>query len=102
MSHDGERDDGLGSGAERMGLDTDVIREHSALTDLVAVDEALTRLEAIDARKAQVVTLRYFAGLSIKETLTRSICRRLRSRTSGRSRALIVENRPVDRGCALP
>jgi RNA polymerase sigma factor (TIGR02999 family) len=57
-----------GSGAERMGLDTDVIREDPALTDLVAVDEALTQLEAIDARKAQVVTLRYFAGLSIEET----------------------------------
>ena len=38
------------------------------MTDLVALDEALTRLEATDPRKAQIVTLRYFAGLSIEET----------------------------------
>jgi RNA polymerase sigma factor (TIGR02999 family) len=36
--------------------------------DLVALDEALDRLAAVDARKAQIVTLRYFAGLSIEET----------------------------------
>jgi len=36
--------------------------------DLLALDEALDRLEALDARKAQVVMLRYFAGLSIDET----------------------------------
>jgi RNA polymerase sigma factor (sigma-70 family) len=32
------------------------------------VDEALTRLEQTDPRKAEIVTLRYFAGLSIEET----------------------------------
>ena len=35
---------------------------------LVAVDEALTRLEQTDPRKAQIVSLRYFAGLSVDET----------------------------------
>ena len=38
------------------------------LTDVIAIDEALSRLEQIDARKARIVTLRYFAGLSIEET----------------------------------
>jgi RNA polymerase sigma factor (TIGR02999 family) len=37
-------------------------------TDLLALDEALNRLEQIDPRKARVVSLRYFAGLSIEET----------------------------------
>ena len=37
-------------------------------TDLIALDEALGELEKIDPRKAQVVSLRYFAGLSIEET----------------------------------
>jgi RNA polymerase sigma-70 factor, ECF subfamily len=37
-------------------------------TDLVALDEALTRLEALDARKAAVVELRFFSGLSLEET----------------------------------
>jgi len=57
-----------GSGADHVELDSGVMRVDPALTDLVAVDEALTRLEQIDPRKAQIVTLRYFAGLSIEET----------------------------------
>ena len=35
---------------------------------LLAVDQALSRLEALDERAARVVTLRYFAGLSESET----------------------------------
>src|SRR3954465_14702864 len=34
---------------------------------LPALDEALTRLEAIDPEQARLVELRYFAGLSIEE-----------------------------------
>ena len=37
-------------------------------TDLVELDAALAKLEAEDARKSEVVMLRYFAGLSIEET----------------------------------
>ena len=37
-------------------------------TDLVAVDDALTALSAVDPRKGQVVELRFFGGLSVKET----------------------------------
>ena len=36
--------------------------------DLLAVDEALVRLTALDARQARIVELRYFAGLDIAET----------------------------------
>ena len=36
-------------------------------SDLVAIDDALTALEAIDPRKSQVVELRFFGGLSVKE-----------------------------------
>jgi RNA polymerase sigma factor (TIGR02999 family) len=36
--------------------------------DLLAVDEALTRLAAADSQAAELVKLRYFAGLSIPET----------------------------------
>jgi RNA polymerase sigma factor (TIGR02999 family) len=36
--------------------------------NVVAVDEALQRLEAIDTRQSQIVELRFFAGLSIDET----------------------------------
>jgi len=36
--------------------------------DILAVDEALTRLEKDDSRKAQIVSLRFFAGLTREET----------------------------------
>src|SRR5262245_2354621 len=38
--------------------------------DLVALDEALTALAAFDERKARVVELKFFAGLSAEETAT--------------------------------
>jgi RNA polymerase sigma factor (TIGR02999 family) len=56
-----------GSDAERVEVDSGIMRADPALTDLVAVDEALTRLEQTDPRKAQIVSLRYFAGLSVDE-----------------------------------
>jgi RNA polymerase sigma factor (TIGR02999 family) len=36
--------------------------------ELLAVDEALTRLAALDAQQARVVELRYFGGMSVEET----------------------------------
>jgi RNA polymerase sigma factor (TIGR02999 family) len=57
-----------GAGGQRVDLDSGIAAADPALTDLVAIDEALTRLEQTDARKAKIVALRYFAGLSIEET----------------------------------
>ena len=36
--------------------------------DLVALDEALERLKALNARQAQIVDMRYFGGLTVEET----------------------------------
>ncbi len=36
--------------------------------DLVALDEALTRLAELDERKAKIVELKFFGGLSVEET----------------------------------
>ena len=36
--------------------------------DLVGLDQALERLAAFDSRKSQVVELRFFGGLSVRET----------------------------------
>jgi RNA polymerase sigma factor (TIGR02999 family) len=36
--------------------------------NLMALDEALSRLEAVDPQKSRIVELRYFGGLSIEET----------------------------------
>jgi RNA polymerase sigma factor (TIGR02999 family) len=59
--------------AKRGGVMRQVsLEEASAVSDglenLVEVGMALDRLAAIDPRKAQVVELRYFAGLSVEET----------------------------------
>ena len=60
-----------GGGKQRADLDAQPIAapqpEHDA-TDLLALDEALKKLEQMDPRKGKIVTLRYFAGLSIEET----------------------------------
>src|SRR5262245_45519812 len=57
-----------GSGAERISLEDveDISSERAA--NLVALDEALTNLAAIDPRKAHIVELKYFGGLTIDET----------------------------------
>ncbi len=39
-----------------------------SLDDLIAINDALARLEAIDPRKARVVECRFFGGLSLEET----------------------------------
>ena len=57
-----------GAGGQRVDLDSGIAAADPALTDLVAIDEALTRLEQTDERKAKIVALRYFAGLSVEET----------------------------------
>jgi len=36
--------------------------------DLMALDEALTKLEKIDRQQGRIVELRYFSGLSLEET----------------------------------
>jgi RNA polymerase sigma factor (TIGR02999 family) len=38
--------------------------------DMVAIDDALTRLEKIDPPQSQIVELRYFGGLTLEETAT--------------------------------
>jgi RNA polymerase sigma factor (sigma-70 family) len=36
--------------------------------ELLAIDEALTRLAALDARKGRIAELRFFGGLTVEET----------------------------------
>ncbi len=57
-----------GGTQQRVELDLESPALAPALPDVLAVDEALTRLEQIDPPKARVVLLRYFAGLTIEET----------------------------------
>ncbi len=57
-----------GGGAEHVGVDEIEIAAPTQKDDeLLAVHEALDKLAAHDPRKAELVKLRYFAGLSIDE-----------------------------------
>jgi RNA polymerase sigma factor (TIGR02999 family) len=59
----------LKRGGDRRRIDLDQLRPiaDSAPDDLLALDEALTRLAARDPRRAELVKLRFFAGLSMPE-----------------------------------
>ena len=56
-----------GGGAHRVPLDDVAGTPVERGVDLVAVDDALAALAGVDARKAEVVELRFFGGLSIVE-----------------------------------
>ncbi len=57
-----------GGELERLALDAIEPAEEARSDDLMALDEALTRLEKHDPLAAKIVKLRYFAGLSMPET----------------------------------
>jgi RNA polymerase sigma factor (TIGR02999 family) len=56
-----------GGDRRRINLDDVKAVADPRSTDLLALDEALTRLATEDPVKAQLVSLRYFAGLSVQE-----------------------------------
>lgn len=56
-----------GGAARRLPLDEIQATAPGHDEELLAVDEALTKLESIDPPKAELVKLRYFAGLTIPE-----------------------------------
>ena len=49
-------------------LDDDHVGAEARIEEILAIDEALTRLAALDGRLVRMVELRFFAGLSIEET----------------------------------
>jgi RNA polymerase sigma factor (TIGR02999 family) len=56
-----------GGKIQRVELSDDQIVAPSRSIDLIALDEALSRLAVHDSRKAELVKLRYFAGLTIRQ-----------------------------------
>jgi RNA polymerase sigma-70 factor, ECF subfamily len=56
-----------GAGAQKVSLDETAILAKDRAVELVALDDALQSLAAIDLRKSQIVELRYFGGLSVEE-----------------------------------
>lgn len=54
--------------AVQVSLSEVAVMSEAKSSELIALDEALERLAAIDERKCRVVELRYFGGLSVEET----------------------------------
>ena len=59
-----------GGGAVKVTLVDALAVAHDRGRDLVALDDALTALAAVDERKSRVIELRFFGGLSVEETAT--------------------------------
>jgi RNA polymerase sigma factor (TIGR02999 family) len=57
-----------GGGDVRITLDEEFLATSDRPPDLVALDDALQVLEKIDARRSQVIELRFFGGLTVDET----------------------------------
>lgn len=66
------RADKRGGGAAHTLLDDDVhasaLRIEAQADEILALDQALTQLAAMDERLAKVVEMRFFGGLSVEET----------------------------------
>jgi RNA polymerase sigma factor (TIGR02999 family) len=70
-----------GGGLIRQGLESDLVAAQEPREDLIALDKALDQLAAADPIKAELVKLRYFAGLSLAEA---AAVLGLTERTAGR------------------
>src|SRR3989442_2097711 len=57
-----------GGDAHRISFDETMAVSRERGADLIALDDALDKLAAIDSRKSKVVELRFFGGLSVEET----------------------------------
>src|SRR5688500_2659818 len=57
-----------GGARQRITLDEGLVAGGDRSIDLVALDEALERLAALDPEQARLVELRFFGGLTVEET----------------------------------
>ena len=57
-----------GGAPVRVTLQEDLASAEAPDIDVLALDEALTRLAALDPEQARIVELRYFGGLTVEET----------------------------------
>ncbi|MGJ8635983.1 MAG: ECF-type sigma factor [Phycisphaerales bacterium] len=56
-----------GGGNSRITLDGAMLADQDPVVDLLALEDALVKLEALDPRMAQLVELRFFGGLTEQE-----------------------------------
>jgi RNA polymerase sigma-70 factor (ECF subfamily) len=68
VDHARKRSAGKRDGGRPVTLDDEVAGQAPDTKEVLAVDEALERLAALDPRQARIVELRYFTGLSVEQT----------------------------------
>ena len=57
-----------GGDQQRVDVPLENLSDDPVMSDVLALNEALARLEQLDPRKAELVMLRHFAGLTMEET----------------------------------
>jgi RNA polymerase sigma-70 factor, ECF subfamily len=57
-----------GGAAVKVSLDKAVVFSRERSADVLAVDESLTKLAALDSEQARITELRFFGGLTVEET----------------------------------
>jgi RNA polymerase sigma-70 factor (ECF subfamily) len=62
-----KRHAGKRAGGQRVTFEEQFIIHEDRVEDVVAMDEVLERLEALDQRQGRIVELRFFGGLSVEE-----------------------------------
>lgn len=82
-----------GAGIVIDGLVSDIVGSAtSSNEELLAIDEALVKLAALDARQARIVELRFFGGLDVEETATTmSLSERTVKREWQKARAFLYD-----------
>lgn len=56
-----------GAGGQKVSLDEAAVLSDERAEELIALDDALTKLEQLDERKSRIVEMRYIGGLSVEE-----------------------------------
>lgn len=88
-----------GGGAHEVALDEEIVAP-ARHADLIALDDALEAMAVLDPRKAQMVELRFFGGLSVDEAAeVLGVCRETVLRDWKAAKAWLVRElrRPADR-----
>ena len=57
-----------GGGAEILNLNEEICVGSGQAHEVIRLDDALMALQQIDPRKVQVIEMRFFAGLTVKES----------------------------------
>ncbi len=67
VDHARKRRAGKRDGGAQVSFEDRMVLREDRIEDVIAMDEILGRLEALDVRQGRIVELRFFAGMSVEE-----------------------------------